>query len=63
MEWQAETTQGNVQGWLELYEEHPGFQLPTAEDIVAVIFVYIFMSNTYTVKFFIYLFYKNLLAF
>jgi hypothetical protein len=38
---ETETTQGNVQDWLELAEEDPGFQLLTQEQTAPVIF-YVF---------------------
>jgi hypothetical protein len=34
---ETETTQGNIQHWLELDEGDPGFQLLTEEEIAAVI--------------------------
>jgi hypothetical protein len=34
---ETETTQGNIQNWLELDEGDPGFQLLTEEEIAAVI--------------------------
>jgi hypothetical protein len=40
----TETTQGNVQDWLDLDEGDPGFQLLTEEEIAAVIFLYLFSS-------------------
>jgi hypothetical protein len=42
-----ETTQENIQDWLELDEEDPGFQLLTEEEFSAVIFLFIFISTTY----------------
>jgi hypothetical protein len=41
---QTETTQENIQDWLELDEGDPGFQLLTEEEIPAVIFFYLFSS-------------------
>jgi hypothetical protein len=35
----TETTQENIQDWLELGEGDPGFQLLTEEEISAVIFL------------------------
>jgi hypothetical protein len=56
---ETETTQENIQDWLELDEGDPGFQLLTEEGIVAVIFfLFIFISTTYIIKFFVYLFSK-----
>jgi hypothetical protein len=51
---ETETTQRNIQDWLELDEGDPGFQLLTEEEISAVIFLYlqrIFISTTYIIKF------------
>jgi hypothetical protein len=39
----TETTQENIQDWLELDEGDPGFQLLTVEEIAVVIF-YLFPS-------------------
>jgi hypothetical protein len=36
---ETENTQGNIQDWLELDEEDPGFQLLKEEEIAAVIFI------------------------
>jgi hypothetical protein len=41
---------------LELDEGDPGFQLLTKEEIAAVIFLFIFISTTYIIKFSIYSF-------
>jgi hypothetical protein len=41
---ETETTQENIQDWLELDERDPGFRLPTEEEIAALI---IFISTTY----------------
>jgi hypothetical protein len=41
---ETETTQGNIHDWLQLDEGDPGFQLPTEEEITAVIFFYLFSS-------------------
>jgi hypothetical protein len=43
---ETETTQKNIQDWLERAEEDPGFQLLTEKEIAAVIFVFIFISTT-----------------
>lgn len=53
-----ETTQGNIQAWLELSEGDAGFQLLAEEEIAAVIFLHIFIGITYTIKFSITLFSK-----
>jgi hypothetical protein len=56
---ETETTQENIQDWLQLDEGDPGFQLLTEEEIAAVIFfLFIFISNTYITKFSICLFSK-----
>jgi hypothetical protein len=58
---ETETTQENIQDWLQLDEGDPGFQLLTEEEIAAVIFyLFIFISTAYIIKFFIYLFSKFL---
>jgi hypothetical protein len=41
---ETETTQENIQDWLQLDEGDPGFQLLTEEDISTVIFFYLFSS-------------------
>jgi hypothetical protein len=41
---ETDTTQENVQDWLNLDEGDPGFQLVTEEEIAAVIFFYLFSS-------------------
>jgi hypothetical protein len=41
---ETETTQENIQDWLQLDEGYPGFQFLTEEEIVAVIFFYLFSS-------------------
>jgi hypothetical protein len=41
---ETETTQGNIQDWLELDEGDPGVQLLTDEEITPVIFFYLFSS-------------------
>jgi hypothetical protein len=38
---ETETTQENIQDWLQLDEGGPGFQLLTEEEIAVVIFFYI----------------------
>jgi hypothetical protein len=62
---ETETTQENIQYWLELDEGDPGFQLLTEEEIAAVIFFYLFSSElpTYVIKFSIYLVSKIFLSF
>jgi hypothetical protein len=56
---ETETTQDNIQDWLELDEGDPGFQLVTKEEIAAAIyFLFIFISIINIIKFFIYLLYK-----
>jgi hypothetical protein len=39
---ETETTQENIQDWLELDEGDPGLQFLTEEEIPAVIFVYLY---------------------
>jgi hypothetical protein len=46
---EAETTQENIQDWLELEEGVPGFQFVTEKEII-------FISTAYVIKFSIYLF-------
>jgi uncharacterized protein YehS (DUF1456 family) len=41
---ETETTQENIQDWLQLDEGDPGFQLLTDEEIAAVIFLLLFSS-------------------
>jgi hypothetical protein len=42
---ETETTQENIQDWLQLDEGYPGFQLLTEQEIAAVIFfIYLFLS-------------------
>jgi hypothetical protein len=41
----TETTQENIQDWLELAERDPGFQFLTEEEITAVIIFYRFSSS------------------
>jgi hypothetical protein len=59
---QTQTTQENIQDWLDLDEGDPGFQLLTEEEIAAVI-LFIFISTTCIIKFPIYLFSKYFLSF
>jgi hypothetical protein len=42
---ETETTQENMQDWLELDEGDPGFQLLTEEEIAAVIFFIYFHQH------------------
>jgi hypothetical protein len=45
---ETETTQENIQDWLQLDEGDPGFQLPTEEEIATVTyFLFIFISTIY----------------
>jgi hypothetical protein len=41
---ETETTQENIQDWLEMGEGDPGFQLLSKEEIAAVTFFYLFSS-------------------
>jgi hypothetical protein len=55
----TETTQENIQVWLETDEGDPGFQILADEEIATMIFcLFIFISTTYIIKFSIYLFSK-----
>jgi hypothetical protein len=59
---ETETTQENIQDWLELDEVDPIFQVLTEEEISAVIFIYLFSSALICIiKFPIYLFSKGFL--
>jgi hypothetical protein len=54
---ETETTQENIQDWLQLDGGDPGFQLLTEQEIAAVIFfLFTFIGITYIIKFSIYLF-------
>jgi hypothetical protein len=58
---ETETTQENIQDWLELGEGDPGVQLLTEEEIAAVIFFIYFHHQHYIIiTFSIYLFSKFL---
>jgi uncharacterized protein YehS (DUF1456 family) len=48
---ETETTQENIQDWLEQDEEDPGFQLLTEEDISAVIFFFIYCDRIEDIAF------------
>jgi hypothetical protein len=48
---ETETSQGNIQDWLQLDEGDPGFQLLAEEEFFVVIFFFIFISTTYIVEF------------
>jgi hypothetical protein len=41
---ETETTQENIQDWIELDEGDPGFHLITEEEIAAVFFICLFSS-------------------
>jgi hypothetical protein len=43
----TETSQENIQDWLQLDERNPGFQLLTEEEIAAVIFLFIYFHQHY----------------
>jgi hypothetical protein len=49
---ETETTQGNIQDWLQLDKGDPGFQLLTEEGFAAVNFISI--STSYIITFTIY---------
>jgi hypothetical protein len=55
---ETETTQENIQDWLEMGEGHSGFQLLTEKETAAVTFLFIFIITIYIIKFSIYLFSK-----
>jgi hypothetical protein len=57
---ETETTQENIQDWLELDEGELGFQLLTEKEIAAPIFLFMFITTSYIIKFSIYLFSKFL---
>jgi uncharacterized protein YehS (DUF1456 family) len=42
---ETETTQENIQDWLQLDEGDPGFQLLTEQEIAAVIFFFIYFHE------------------
>jgi hypothetical protein len=49
---ETETTQENIQDWLELGEGDPGFQLLVEDETAAVtFFTFIFISTTYIIKY------------
>jgi hypothetical protein len=52
---ETETTQENIQDWLELDEGDTGFQLLTGGNCCSDIFLFIFISTTYTIKLSVYL--------
>jgi hypothetical protein len=43
---ETETTQGNIQDWLQLDEVDPGFQFQTGRNCCSDIFLFIFVSTT-----------------
>jgi hypothetical protein len=54
---ETETTQENIQDWLELGEGDPRFQLLKEEEIAALIYFFVyFHQHTYIIKLSIYLF-------
>jgi hypothetical protein len=52
---ETETTQENIQDWLQLGEKGPGFQLLIEGEIAAVIFSIFLIGTTYIIKLSIYL--------
>jgi hypothetical protein len=49
---ETETTQENIQDWLEMDEGDPGFRLLTEQEIAAVLFfLFIFISSACIIKF------------
>jgi hypothetical protein len=60
---ETETSQENIQDWLELDEGDPGFQLLTEEEIVAVIFfICLFSSALRTLLNFTFISFKSFLV-
>jgi hypothetical protein len=55
------TTQENIQDWLHLDEGDPGFRLLMEEEIITVIYIYLFSSKIPTLLNFIYIFFEFLL--
>jgi hypothetical protein len=59
---ETETTQENIQDWIELDEEDPEFQLLTQEETAAVIFLFIFITTAwYIIKFLLRLSFASLI--
>jgi hypothetical protein len=55
---ETETTQENIQDWLQLDEGDPGFQLLTQEEIASVIiFIYFYQHYLYYYIFHLFVFY------
>jgi hypothetical protein len=46
---ETETSQENIQDWLELDEGNPEFQLLTEEEIAAVVFFVLFIPSALTI--------------
>jgi hypothetical protein len=44
---ETETTQENIQDWLQLDEGDPGFQLQTEQEIAAAIYLIIYFYQHY----------------
>jgi hypothetical protein len=59
---ETETTQGNIQDWLQLDEGDPGFQFLTEEEIAAAIFSSIFVSTACIIKLSFHLFSSSVTA-
>jgi hypothetical protein len=51
---ETETTQENIQDWLELDEGDPKFQLLTVEKIAALIYFYLLSSYYYIFHLFVF---------
>jgi uncharacterized protein YehS (DUF1456 family) len=58
---ETETTQGNIQDWLQ-FDGDPGFQLLTEEEIATVIYLFIYFHRL-LLKVSIYLFSELILSF
>jgi hypothetical protein len=55
---ETETTQENIQDWLQLTEGDPGFQLLTEEEIAAMIYFSTYINQHYLYYYISYLFSK-----
>jgi hypothetical protein len=53
---ETETAQGNVQDWLQLAEGDPGLQFLTGRNCYNDIFIFIFISSAFIIKFLTYFF-------
>jgi hypothetical protein len=60
---ETETTQENIQDWLQLDEGDPGFQLLTEEEIVAMLIFYLYLSSLPILLNFPFIFLLNIFIF